>query len=40
MPSEEKASPGDDFGFALEALFASGIHRELRGENLDGDTAV
>ena len=28
---------GNDLGFALEALFSSGIVRELRRENLDRD---
>ncbi|PYT97781.1 MAG: hypothetical protein DMG38_18465 [Acidobacteria bacterium] len=32
--------PGDGFGFALEALFASRISRELRGKNFYRDGAV
>ena len=28
------------FGFALEALLAKGIGREMHGKNLDGDGAV
>ncbi len=31
---------GDGLGFALEALFADGIGREVRRKNLDGDGAL
>ena len=31
---------GDGLGFPLEALLAHGIRRELRGKNLDSDSAL